>query len=340
MSPLLGSSKWPGVVWFVTGRQRRLAYNNIVFDVGTFVQTRMESLWRNNEHFDKAGIWARTGMYDFHNELLHFPDLYTTVLAAGNTSDIDDEILESFILRRIQHVFNLGLEAINPTVGRALGWAEQSMRNEKRLAEYQIRNWRAETQFALLQDPQIQKDWQTHKDAFLNAMARVLGFLAKGDEDHDAFVNDMATEIVNPAYKLLEQCLGTTSGFSLGTQTIGMLGQNFHGKLADLMKVQCQNVISGMNYFRVDRINPAPSENQLHRELHIMCSLSPSFLYFQASPTTIAKENAILQPELLMVAWRAGEDGQSAISTLPKTWDRPILYGLLTACLQTQTKGN
>lgn len=95
----------------------------------------MESLWRNNEHFDKAGIWARTGMYDFHNELLHFPDLYTTVLAAGNTSDIDDEILESFILRRIQHVFNLGLEAINPTVGRALGWAEQSMRNEKRLGK-------------------------------------------------------------------------------------------------------------------------------------------------------------------------------------------------------------
>lgn len=162
-------------------------------------------------------------------------------------------------------------------------------------------------------------------------MAHTLGFLNKGDEDHDAFVNAMATEFINPAFKLFEQCLRTTSDYSLGTQTLGRPGHNFSGKLADLLTVDSRNILSEMDILRVDKINPAPSEQQLHRELHIICSLQPSLLYFQVDPTTIATDETVLEPELLMVAWRAGEDGKSAISTLPRTWDRPIVYALLAS---------
>lgn len=57
------------------------------------------------------------------------------MLAAGKNTDIDDEILVSYILRSIRELFNLGFDAVDSENSRALRSEEQSMRDGNKMSK-------------------------------------------------------------------------------------------------------------------------------------------------------------------------------------------------------------
>ncbi|KAI1088859.1 hypothetical protein F5B19DRAFT_469562 [Rostrohypoxylon terebratum] len=304
-------------------------YKFRISGISEFVQQRMSSLINNRDHQNKAKTWAQEGMYDLRHEFSKFPDLHKAILNFGLNNDIDEEVLVAFIIRRMQAISKQGLvAAVYPELDRVLREAEQGLKNENRLTEIQLRSWRAETRIGLLHSLIFQQRLHQFRDQFLNQTAHLLGFLAMGDEDHATFVGVIAN-FINPLLDLEEQFMTTASDLTLDLQTLFPLGQNFTGTIADLTTVQATNILDNNRELKVSGTNSASSEERLHKELYIICSLRPSLRFVDAKDTYIAPEKTLIKEQLL-VAWKAGQDPTSVLSSLTRKYGQPILYGLLT----------
>ncbi|KAL1860362.1 hypothetical protein Daus18300_009275 [Diaporthe australafricana] len=182
---------------------------------------------------------------------------------------------------------------------------ERSSKSTKRL--YNARRWMSEAMIALLAREETEYARNIFSNNLIESIIRAIGLRPiLGPGDPVAFEqarNSLRENVVLPAIELGDKIACAIDKFSMGVQSYWSEPCGPQTRLIhDLENLDCRNFGKGSPRFRLDKIKPKPSEDELNSRLRIICPAIPALILTEACDKTWGPRTVLVK-EQIWVAW-------------------------------------
>ncbi|KAI1292989.1 hypothetical protein F5Y03DRAFT_400225 [Xylaria venustula] len=209
------------------------------------------------------------------------------LLSAVGYPDSDQNIVSACIVRFIwQKVLKEIPCGIPPHFVAMLKELELAMSSctAPKLDTCAIHTWRAQSYHALFSHPDYSGTRQSSINALTEELEQILGFLSDPSR-HDEFVRSISSRIIEPSLKLYEKFQTSHEKYSIETaQWIKpgpLMTQNLANEAVEefLSNLYCVNVVGYNEVILVDELDPKPTNEELRKHLHFVCSTRPALKF-------------------------------------------------------------
>lgn len=170
-----------------------------------------------------------------------------------------------------------------------------------------ICSWRAQAYHAVFSHPQYSDARQRGVDALSAELAHILGFLSSSSTDVE-FTRSISSKIIEPSLKLYENFRRSDEAYYFETAEWTKPGARMSqdlpdGRLRELLgDLDCRNAIKFNAMFRIEKLKPKPTDEELQNQLYFICSINPA-LKVRGLQGNNGEEPTTLFKEKVLVAW-------------------------------------
>ncbi|KAI0533998.1 hypothetical protein GGR58DRAFT_505782 [Xylaria digitata] len=248
-------------------------------------------------HYPQTGI-------QFYQALDSHHDLSSTI----GYPDTDQDILSAFILRFVWEKALAEIPCSSSSGTRELLDRiahNMTLCTNPSLDMSVVHSWRAQAYHALFSDPEYSNIRRMRIDTLASELAQVLGFIPRPSK-RAAFVGSISSQLIEPCISLYEQIQRSHEEFYLERVNPGTIGsqdrpEELYQRLRD-DGINCRNVAEFCAIFLTNKLQPEPTEKELERHLHILCSIRPA-LKAREFQKSNGREAETLVKETVLVLW-------------------------------------
>ncbi|KAK3343598.1 hypothetical protein B0T25DRAFT_462734 [Lasiosphaeria hispida] len=244
------------------------------------------------------------------NYMVHNGDLVNGCMFPETDIDIFIAIVTRFLH---DNVFQRNLFGVLPGIVEFLSFLEASMQNnvEPKRDLFALRTWRAEAFNAII----CSEEYQTARVSRVKELTLELSAMFKifrNTKDKERKSCYFCQEsVIKPAVTLQEKLLTSTHHFylDLNPYIIWNMRQELEISpefLANLPKLQCENILQNRKPFNIAKLDPRPAKNQLDRDLTNVLTVVPALYMRQIGKGDAIKEPTVVRKQQVLVAW--GDD--------------------------------
>jgi hypothetical protein len=329
-------------------------FDDLVTNVSEWVQKFADPIVDDEDNFQHALGRARKSPEDVA-KLRRFIGNHPDLIHGCFYPETDVDILISVVLRYLNdNIFQKGLPGAVQHLGEAISQIEGSMQSyvePKRgefvrflynslaafadstplLDQFAIRTWRGEAFNAILCSPDYhaeRKMWM--KELTLNLVA---GFkLFRKDKDFVAFCISCQDSVVKPALRLHEKLLTSTHHFYLDVNPHIVWNQQRDLEMSpdffeNLDKLQCDNILQNRKHFNVEKLDPAPTLEDLKASLTNVLTVVPGLYMRQIGKGDAIKPPIVVRKQQVLVAYGTPEKKQKFMDKGQRTLLSYVYFG-------------
>ncbi|OLN87211.1 hypothetical protein CCHL11_03529 [Colletotrichum chlorophyti] len=229
--------------------------------------------------------------------------------------ETDEDLAIAIILRFLnENIFQRILYGTISNYVEALGFVEGALQTqvEPKRDIFAIRTWTAEAYNAILSSHPFKGCRAKKTEELTKELAGIFKLFCK--KDHVAqFHEEFEKNCVVPAMRLYEKIQVSTNHFYFDINPYIMWGsqegqfQTSPEFMTDLRNLDCRNILQNRKAFNLDKIDPEPSQKELHYHLLNVCTIAPALYMRQIGRKDVIRPPQSVRKQQMLVAWGTQE---------------------------------
>ncbi|KAK3386618.1 hypothetical protein B0H63DRAFT_468101 [Podospora didyma] len=247
--------------------------------------------------------------------------------------DTDIDLIVAIVMRfLLDNIFQKTLFGVMPQAVELINFIEASMRNnvEPKRDLFALRTWQAEALNALICTPEYRVGCTERTRELTIELATMFKPFRK-EKDHSQFCCAWQDNVVIPAVRLNEKLLISTHHFYLdlnpfmvwnSSQTL----ETSPDFVNNLHRLRCENILQNRKPFNVDRLDPRPDEEELHKDLLHVVNVVPALYMRQIGRGDVIKAPMVIRKQQVLVAWGSQERKEKFMENSQRTLIHRLYY--------------